>query len=229
MSQIVNIFTAPAEAFRALREKPTFLLPIAALIVVSCSVIVWYYNAVDMVWFMQRSLEQSAADIPADQRAQILEQIENTPRGVTAGVSAVAAALLVIVLLLLTAGYLTLVSMFTNDGFKFGRWFSLVSWSSFPVVLSSLASLVNLAVNDPTHMPAEELNPLAFRNLLGLDGSATGLYAALLQYSDPTSLWALALMVLGYRQWTGKSLEKAALIVTAPLLLLVVLGLALSA
>lgn len=229
MDKVVNIFTAPAEAFRALREKPTFLLPVAVLILANVILVMWYYNVVDVMWLMETSLEASNAEIPADQREQVLERIAATPRMVFAGSSAVAVSLVVLVLMLLAAMYLSLVSMFTNDGFRFRNWFSLVAWSSLPVVLAVLASMVNLAVGDPTFLAGEELNPLSFRNLLGLDVSGTGFSASLLQYADPTSIWSLALMIVGYRQWTGHSIEKSALIVAAPLLVIVVVGLVVSA
>ena len=228
MNKLMDIFVSPAETLSGLREKPTFALPVAALVVASCAVILWYYSAVDIPWLMERSLAMSQADIPADQREQMIEQMSQAPRGVLAATSAIATGLIVIVLLLLMAMYLTFVSMFTNDGFRFSQWFSLVSWASLPVVLSSLAALVNLAVSDVTYLPAEELNPLALRNLLGLDVTGTGFAASLLTYGDPTSIWALALMIVGYRQWTGKDFAVSALIVAAPLLAIVVAGFLLS-
>lgn len=225
MNTITNIFTSPGDAFRTLRERPSFLLPVAVLLAASVAVILWYYGAVDIVWMMEKSLETSQAELPADQREQMLEQLGQTPRGVLAGTSAIAAALVVVVLLLLTAMYFSIVSMLTNDGLRFRQWFSLASWASLPVALASVASLVNLALNDPTYLPAEELNPLTIRNLLGLDTQGGGFTAALLTYGDVTSIWALALMVVGYRQWTGRDIAVSALIVTAPLLVIILFGL----
>lgn len=225
MNTITNIFTSPGEAFRTLRERPSFLLPVAVLLAASVAVILWYYSAVDVVWMMERSLETSQAELPADQREQMLEQLGQAPRGVLAGTSAIAATFIVIVLLLLTAMYFSIVSMLTNDGLRFRQWFSLASWASLPVALASVASLVNLALNDPTYLPAEELNPLAIRNLLELDIQGSGFTAALLTYGDVTSIWALALMVIGYRQWTGRDIAVSALIVTGPLLVIILFGL----
>lgn len=225
MNTITNIFTSPGEAFRTLRERPSFLLPVAVLLAASVAVILWYYSAVDVVWMMERSLETSQAELPADQREQMLEQLGQAPRGVLAGTSAIAATFIVIVLLLLTAMYFSIVSMLTNDGLRFRQWFSLASWASLPVTLASVASLVNLALNDPTYLPAEELNPLAIRNLLELDIQGSGFTAALLTYGDVTSIWALALMVIGYRQWTGRDIAVSALIVTGPLLVIILFGL----
>lgn len=227
MNRLIDIFTSPGDVFASLKDKPSFLLPVVLLVGASCAVIVWYYSLVDIPWLMERSFEMSQPDIPADQRAQMLEQASQAPRGMLASTSAIAVGVVVIVLLLAMGLYLTIVSMLTNDGLRFSQWFSLVSWASVPVVLSSAASLVNLAVRDATFLPAEQLNPLALANLLGLE-VRTGFPDSLLLYVDPTSIWALVLMIVGYRQWTGKDFAVSALIVAAPLLTIIVAGTLLS-
>jgi hypothetical protein len=225
VQNFANIFASPGEAFRALRLRPTFLLPLAAVLIAACAVIVWYYARVDLVWLIERSLDAAQSQVPADARQQLLDRVGKTSP-YAAGVSAAGVSAIVVLLLMaLAAGYLAIVSMLTNDGYRFKNWFALVCWSSLPLLLSSLATMVNLAVSDVSHLPAEQLNPLSIVNLLGLHGNASGgIGARLLQSADVTSLWALGLTIFGYSLWTKKGIASSALIVAGPLLVIAVLA-----
>src|SRR5690606_39322128 len=112
--------------------------------------------------------------------------------------AAVSMVLRVMIVLLLAAGYLSLVSLFTNDAVGFKRWLSLAAWSSMPTLLGTLSGLVNVAVNDATFMPATDLNMLSFANLLGIDAAGGGILRTLLLSMDVTVVWTLALMTFGY-------------------------------
>jgi hypothetical protein len=222
-----NIFAAPTQAFAALKHKPTALFPVVALILASCAVTLWYYSKVDAAWLIERSLDASQSQVPAEARAQLTERAAAASPYVMGGSAAVAGSLAVLIIMLVGAGYLSIVSLVTNDGYRFKNWFSLVAWSSLPALLSLLASLVNLAVSDVAHLPPEQLNPLTFANLLGLEPAAGDIGARVLQQTGPTAVWSLALMAIGYSLWTGKGRVSSALIVAGPLLVIVAVLLAL--
>lgn len=213
---VTDIFAAPSRAFAALRDRPTFALPLLAVLLANTAVVLWYYHAVDIVWLIDSGLERAGTDMPPEQRARMLEGIAAAPRAAIGAAAAAASGGLLLLLMLLWAGYLSLVSMATNDGFGFRRWFSLVCWSALPLLLASLASMVNLAASDPSHLPAERLNPLSLASLAGSDlGGRRSL-----QMLDVTTLWAMALLVLGHAQWTGRTLGRSALTVLAPVLVI---------
>lgn len=219
-SILVNIFTAPREAFAALAVRPTVLLPILALVLLNAGLVAWYYTEVDTLWMLQTTLEDAGQEVPpglAD--GQGGGEMMGTIMTVTATLSAV---LQILFVLLLAAGYFSLVSLFGNDGVTFKRWLSLAAWSSMPTLLGILSALVNVAVNDATHMRPSELNPLSFGNLLGIETAGAGALRAMLLNVDPTALWALGLMTLGYALWTRRSAAVSLAIVAAPLV--VVLG-----
>jgi len=219
INNLVDILTSPGEAFQALKERPTFLVPLLAVILSNVALIFWYYSQVDYVWLIETTIAQQ--DLPDDVREQIVENAADASPMVTGSLAAAAASVMVLLMLALMAAYLVIVSFVTNDGYRFKHWFSLVSWSSIPIVVAMLASTVNLAVSESAHLPQQELNPLSFANLLALDVSGGGLLAGVLQAVDLTSVWALGLMVIGYRTWTGKSLGSSFLTVAAPLLVIV--------
>src|SRR5690606_6840305 len=147
---LVNVFTAPRDAFSALAVRPTVLLPIVALTLLNTAVIVGYYSQVDTVWLMQTMAADAGQALPP-------EAIEGQGGAAMMGpvmmaIGTVGGLLQVLIPLLLAAGYLTLVSLFGNDGVTFKRWLSAVAWSSMPTTIGMLSAFVNLALNDATHM-----------------------------------------------------------------------------
>src|SRR5690606_30499750 len=219
VSTLVNILTAPREAFAALAVRPTVLLPILALMLINAAVVGWYYSEVDTVWLLQTTLEDAGQEVPAEltdaQGAGAMGRIIGI-------VSALGAALQILVVLLLASGYLSLVSLFGNDGVTFKRWLSLAAWSSMPTLLGMISALVNVAVNDAAHMRATELNMLSFANLLGIDAAGDGGVSALLLNMDVTVIWALTLMTFGYALWTQRSAAVSLAIIAGPLVIVLV-------
>lgn len=222
---LVNIFTAPREAFAALAARPTVLLPILALIIGNMLLIGWYYTQVDIPWLIQTTIEASGQEVPPG----LAEQQGGPAVMIVRVLAIVGAALQIMLVLLLMAGYLSLASLFTNDGVRFKRWLSLAAWSSMPTLLGVLSGLVNLAVNDGTFMPPTELNLLSFGNLLGMEAMGGGTLRSILLNLDVTMLWALALMAIGYRLWTGRSVAASFAIVAAPLIVVAAVALLLTA
>jgi len=213
-SILVNVFTAPREAFAALAVRPTVLLPILALVLLNAALVAWYYSEVDTLWMLQTMLEDAGQEVPPELAGgQGGGDRMGTIMTVTATLGAV---LQILIVLFLAAGYFSLVSLFGNDGVTFKRWLSLAAWSSMPTLLGILSALVNVAVNDATHMRPTELNLLSFGNLLGIDAAGAGAVRAMLLAMDPTMLWALGLMTFGYALWTRRSVAVSLAIVAAP-------------
>lgn len=221
VSVLVNIFTVPREAFSALAVRPTVLLPIVVLVLLNTAVVVGYYSQVDVQWLLQTMLEDAGQELPpsATEAPQGGGAITRT---FVLAAATVGSVLQVVITLLIAAGYLTLVSLFGNDGVTFKRWMSAVAWSWMPTTIGLLSAVVNIAVNDVTHVRPTELNMLSFGNLLGLDAAGAGLGHTMLFSMDPTILWSLALLVFGYSLWTRRSAVSSFAIVVAPLV--VVLG-----
>lgn len=223
---LMNIFTAPREAFAALAVRPTVLLPVLALVIANVALVVWYYSEVDFPWLIQTSLEAAGQEVPPElangQGAGMAAPIMTT-------FAAISTVLRVVIVLLLVAGYLSLVSLFTNDSLGFKRWLSLAAWSSMPTLLGTLSGLVNLALNDATFMPATELNMMSFGSLLGIEAAGGGILRTLLLSMDVTVIWVLALMTFGYALWTRRSAAVSIAIVAGPVVVLCGLALLLGA
>lgn len=213
---LVDIFTSPAHAFRALQNKPRILFPLVLLMACNAGVTLVYMRAVDIPWLLETSSQSALARLGDTEKQQAVARIAKISPA-TATVGAVVQALVFLpILLFVPAAYFALVSLLTDDGYKLSRWFALVCWCALPLLVAQLASTVNVLAGDASHLAPAKLNPLAFGNLFELSGPPRNVGERLLQTLSLTSIWSLALLVFGYRTWTGRPLGKAAGIVLAP-------------
>jgi hypothetical protein len=217
-----NIFTAPQAAFGTIKERPRPWLPLLLIILSICIVQFTYMQVVDLAWFIDSQLATS--DLPIAQREQAVDSALQIPQWLYGFIAAGPTAVMIIAVYALIALYYTAVSFASNDGVKFGQWFGLIAWCSLPSVFGQLASLVNLAVVDARFLLPQQLNPLSFSSLLGIDPTGATMVESILLSLDVTTLWSTVLQILGYQAFTQSSAVKAALVVLGPLALIVLLG-----
>ena len=211
----VDIFAAPRDAFASLKEKPRFLWALLLLMTGVGLVQFLYLNGVDIEWFYEQQLA-ARPDMTDAQVEQSVRFLTSFPQAALAAVGVVGGALSIAIVMLVQALYFRIVSAITRDGLSYKRLFTLVCWSSIPTVLSSLAQIVNLVVSDVSLMPPTRVNPLAFWGLLNLEPMGAGTFDTILMSYDPITVWALALLILGYRVFSGKDWTSATLIALLP-------------
>jgi hypothetical protein len=216
-----NVFTSPAEAFVAIKERPRAWVPLILLLAGACVISVLYVYSVDLPWLMEQQIDASGTQLTDAQREQALERIANMTPGFPAAIGAIGSVVSVLIWFGVLALYYTGVSFATGDGIKYKQWFGLLAWSSLPGVLGILASLVNLLTTDARFMLQDNINPLSFGSLFSIDSEGASTLQRILLSRDITFLWSLVLMMLGYQQWTQRSLVTAAAVVLGPLALIV--------
>jgi hypothetical protein len=217
-----NIFTAPQAAFAAIKERPNPWVPLLIIVLGTCAVQFAYTQSVDLAWMLDRQFE--AANMTPEQREQAVEGAMQIPPLAYGFIVAIPAAVAILVLYSLIALYYTGVSFATNDGVKFGQWLALIAWCSLPSVLGLIASLVNLAVSDARFLPAEQLNPLSFGSLLAIDPQGATTVERILLSLDVTVVWSTVLSILGYQAFTQSSIVRAAIVVLAPVTVVVLVA-----
>jgi hypothetical protein len=222
----IDLFTAPNQAFAEIKERPRVWLPLLALIVSYAAVSFAFMTSVDLEWFFDQQLQQSNPDLTDLQREEML-RVQTSMSPVTLGaIAAVTAPIGIAIALFISALYLTAVGFLVHDGIRLKQWFAFSAWCFLPIVLGLIASLINILVGDARFMTQEEINPLAFGNLLGIEREGlTNLQRGLLSL-DISTLWAIVLCVLGYQAWTKRSTGLALAVMLGPpavIILLVVL------
>jgi hypothetical protein len=218
-----NIFTAPREAFIALKERPRVLLPVLVLLIGFCAVSFYFLTHVDMGVFLDNTLRSGNANLTDAQREQAVAAAAKIPP-LLYGVFGALSSCAVFLVYFIVASYYTIVSFVTGDGVRLKQWFALVCWCALPQVFGIVAELVNMVVNDPRFMLQDQINPLAFGNLLSIDRTGAPMVQRILLGIDITAIWAVVLQVLGYQSFTKSSYVKSAAVVLGPLALIVAVG-----
>ena len=226
MTVAINIFTAPGEALAAIRERPRFWLPLLLTLLGAGLVGFLYMNGVDLAWFYEEQIRLAQPDLTDAQIENVVTAASSTPPVVIASIAAVTSMLAIAILYLLYALYFKIVSLVLKDGVTFKLWFALACWCSLPSLLRAIASAVNLLTNDVSLMPQTALNPLSFVNLFGLESGGTGRADQIAMNLDPTSIWTLVLLIIGYNAWTRKGIALSVVVATAPYLLVIGIALA---
>jgi hypothetical protein len=221
---LTNIFTAPAIAFAAIKERPSPWLPLLVLILGTFAVQFTYMQAVDLPWLIDQQLQQAGADITEAQRNQAVDATTRIPASVLGAIQGVSGGLAILVIYALVALYYTGVSFALNDKIKYQQWLALIAWCSLPAVFGLIASFVNLQVTDARFLPADQLNPLSFGSLLALDSQGATIVERILMQLDVTVLWSTVLQILGYQAFTQRSVITATMVVLGPLAVIVVIA-----
>jgi hypothetical protein len=220
---LTNIFTAPSLAFAAIKERPNPWLPLLVLIGAVFIVQFMYMQAVDFPWLIDHQLQQGGGNMTDAQRAQIVDATTRIPPSVLGVIQGVSGGIVILIVYAVIALYYLGVSFATNDQTKFQQWLALIAWCSLPSVLGYIASLVNLQVTDARFLPAEQLNPLSFGALLGLEPKGATIVERILMALDVTVLWSTVLQILGYQAFTGRSVGVATAVVLGPLAVIVLI------
>lgn len=219
LTRMTDVYAAPTQFFAFLKDRPSVVLPLFLVLLLSIVVQLWYYSVVDFEYLVDY-LISAAGDLSSVQMTQTREAFMSlTPMSLGA-ITIGGLIFSVIGGLVLFSVYLVIVSNIANDGFKFKDWLSMVSWAYMPALLTVLAMALNIALSDSGLISPAELNPTSLDSLF-FHSSASSSYAVLLQTIDLGLLWTIALMVLGYKVWTRKPLSTAITVILAPCVLII--------
>jgi hypothetical protein len=194
-----QMFTSPAKAFAALKERPVFGLPMWLMLLGTALVTGWYYGIVDIAWLQDQQLE--AANIPEAQRAAI----RSTPRAVFLAIGVIGAPIGIMVIMTLATLYLMLAGAITNVRYSFKHWFAFNWWAASPGIIAMIPSLLILATASTTEIPASALQPLSANELFVHAAPGDKGYN-FLQAIGLVQLVSCVLTVIGVRVWSGRSM-----------------------
>ncbi|MBL4574314.1 MAG: YIP1 family protein [Gammaproteobacteria bacterium] len=212
----INILVAPSEAIAEIQQRPTKLFPLALALIGTAVSLIWYFSIVDFAWYVDDVL--AIQNIPEDRLEESREAMLSLSQNMFMLIGVVGGTVFTLVFYTLQSTYLALISAFTGDGQKFSRWFSLVCWTSLPVLLGIAGMMMTILMSPNGQLSATELNPLTLRNLgMGSDNNSLN---ALLDFSNLAMIWSIGLLTMGYKQWQGSSLIKALAVITTPYLLI---------
>jgi hypothetical protein len=219
---LIDVYFSPREAFQRIVSRPSFLLPLAAYLVLVLGFTAIWMSRMDPVEFMKVQLEESgqADKMPAEQRQQVIEQ-QSKMMPVFGWVGSIVGTAVV---LLLVAGVLLFVFRFFYAAeVTFKQALTIVSWVLFAVglVTTPLLILVLQLKGDWNINPQYALQA-HLGVLLDKQTAAKPLYA-LLSSIDVFSLWMVFLLAVGFGVASRKTTGSAIWGVAIPWLVIVLI------
>lgn len=131
---LTGIFFEPSRTFDALRAQPRFLVALIIIVVMISGFNIAFLQKVGFERFMRAQIETNSrtADLPADQREQIIQR-QSSP--VVKYISYVAPVIAVLIFAALLAGIYLLCAMAMGGQMNYWQALSVYAYSSFPPVL----------------------------------------------------------------------------------------------
>jgi len=206
--------TSPTTAFAELRERPRFWFPLLAVAISTAVMITWYYGVVDIEWLKEAifSSNPDMQKMPPEARAAAMGFMGRKTM-MLSGV--IGAAMAIPFFFLVTALYFLLAAKITKMPFGLKHWFSLVCWTSLPILLNVAAAAVVMLLRDNDQISPGVLQPLSLNELvfhipLGAKGQA---------FFDSLNIagflsWALS--IIGVHAWSQRSWLFSAVVALIP-------------
>jgi hypothetical protein len=212
MPKLLDIFLQPSSVFTAERERPTFLVPIALLALLTLVATLAYFMRVDPGWYADHMIDAMGRELSATEEAQMRSAM---PEARTMGViGAVTGVIGVAVMMALTALYVWIAAKVTGRVLTFKHGLSLSSWSSMPLLLGLLVAIVGAL----TMSPQTSFESLMLTNVdpLLVDLPNDHRWNRVAQSFNLLSFWSLFLFALGWKLWTRSSWLQAAVVALIP-------------
>jgi len=196
LGRLSGIFFSPAKTLQTIARRPSFLLPLVILTLLSLGVTWWLGYRVGWERIIRTQMEQSERfqQMSAEQREQAVGQVMRF-----ATVQAYAAGLLspVLTALIVSGVFLFVFNVLAGNELEFRRAFPVVVWGMMPYALVSLLALVIIGLK-----PAEDVDVqnLVASNLGVLfDPDRTGKpLLSLMRSIDLFTIWLLLLLSTGF-------------------------------
>ena len=203
--RMTGVLFSPKQTFSEIANRPSWLLPVVLLVVLSSIAGVLVTQKTDWRSFFERQMSQSSRfdQMSQEQKDRILErQMDWAPKiGVV-----IAPVATVVLIFVLTVVYWGAFSLFSGAGLDFATSFGISSHALIPVALSNVLAIVTLVLRakgdvDPEHILASSLG--AFLP----DNSAHWL-TVLGQSVELFWIWSLALVAVGFAAAGPKKINR---------------------
>ena len=196
---IGNVILAPSPTFARLKDKPRPFIPLLVLILLTLAVSCWYVSTLDFAWFREHMLATQGPMKP-EARAAMAQFLTPKTMMWSSGAGAVLGTPLVCAVVAL---YYLLAGKVMGTGIGYGKWFGFAVWTSIPRLLTVPLSVLQILTSGGRLAP-EDMNMVSLNYLL-LHLPMSSPWFGLATNLDLSSVWSIALAVLGLKAWTGRS------------------------
>ena len=214
--KLVDIFLDPAKVFTAEKDKPTFLLPMAIMVVLSVAMILAYYLRVDPDWFQDFSLTMMGQEMTPAEIAQVKQVMPGAK--VQGYIGAAGTLIFVPIVYAVFALYYFLAGKIAGAGLSYKHSLSLTTWAAMPTALGALIGTIGALTMEPQ-------TPLHAISLTRIDPLLVQLpfdhdLSTLAKGFDLLGLWAIALGAIGWKTFTRSGWGSAVFVAALPSVLI---------
>jgi len=199
----VGALFSPVATFRSLRQRPTWVVAMIVLILITTVVQALTFAKVDMVEAVEKQVAARNVEMEPEDVQRTAEMQTKFGFGcglVFSPVFYLVVALLFMVLLNLAGGELTFVGSL-----------SVVVHALMPFVIAGILSAVVIAGRSALTLEEVQTGTLLASNLAAFaPAGASAMVVALLASVDVFSIWCMALLTVGYAEMAGVTRAKAA-------------------
>jgi hypothetical protein len=222
VGRITGVFIDPKKAFADIAARPSWILPVVLVIVVSLAAVYTYSTRIGWERAIRQNIETSSRtqNMTAEQReAAIQMQIKFAPLAyifVVIGPPLIA---------LIVGGVVLLMCKMGGAALTFKQTFAISAWAALPAVIQGILTIVVLFLKNPEEY--NPLNPLAFNLGAFMEPPpATGKFIYSLATSiDLFTIWKILLIAVGISVAARKlTFSKAVMLVVAPWIVWVLLS-----
>lgn len=216
MSHLINIFVEPGETFAELKEKPTFLLPMALMIALTAIMTLFYFNKVDSSWLSDHQLSMAGTEMSAAEMEQAKKMMPSA--SVMGMIGAVVGPIFIVLVTMLMALYYLVAGKIVGNAVTFKHGMGLVAWSSVPALLGMVVAIVGIALMEPQtgleSLMLTHVDPLLVQ--LPVDHA----WSSFAKNFDLLTFWTVLLVAVGWRTWGKTSWAQAITVAIIPSLLI---------
>lgn len=198
----------PKPTFESIAQRPSWILPLLVLLVVSLAVIAIFGQRVGWRSYMERQdatnsrAQKQMEQMTADQRERMIEQQTKFAPVVTYVVVVIVTFLAPV---LAAAVLMAAFNLLAGSKVGFSQSFGIVTHSWMPYLISGLLGILILFIKDPSTVDLDHLvasNPGAL-----LSDSSPKWLLSLLTSLDLFTFWALILQAIGFSATNPKKLS----------------------
>jgi hypothetical protein len=210
---IGNVILEPTPTFARLKTKTNAWLPMLILIVLSVGIMYWWVSTVDFGWLVDHMVAAQPKATP-EVRAAMAKFMTPTSMLWSGSLGAVVGTVLMFAL---SALYYLVAGKVIGAPISYGKWFGFSVWTSVPRLLALPLSALQIVTSHGRLAP-EDMNMVSLNYLL-LHLPATSAWATLATSIDLTTIWSLALAVIGLKAWTRRSTATCVTVAVLPYLI----------
>jgi hypothetical protein len=195
VGRLGGIFFAPTETYQAIARRPTFLVPLLVLTILSLGLTWWIGQRMGWELVVRQQMEQSARvrEMPVEQREQMIR--DGVARAPVFGY--VFGALSTPVIALVVGGVLLFVfNVLAGSEMTFRGVFSVVSWALMPLAVATLLAFLIVGLKPPEDIDVQNLVASNVGALFDPNRTAAPLLA-FLRALDLFTAWQVFLLATG--------------------------------